>query len=502
MSTYARYPGKGIQVYNSAINLPTSAPDGSQAVTRDTDTIYIYDQPTLSWLPVATPGAAIAIDGLIGDVTATGPGVVVATIQANVVTNAKLAQMPAMTLKGNNTGSTANAMDLTVAQVKTMLNLAGTNTGDVTIGTANGLSIAGQVLSLQLATTSQNGALSSADWNTFNGKVSGPGSSTTNALALFFDTTGKVLKNSNLTYASDTLSYSGSPRMNIGNGWLLDGGGGPLVSVKWVDRQLINYFTGPASIVLDWQNLTLSNFNNQNTLNWENAQLLDPNAGSIASLDWSNRFTYDNIARLSIDWQSRILYDNLEVQALTYQDRILSDNNGNSTAAWFDDLKARYGSNVSNTLGNLKTKINTTSVQTSTTGSGTDEILYSFLTEERTIRSSVAGDQIHFKMHGNSNGGGTQFIRVTYSGVTLGNDFIVANYFTWSCQGYLYWDANQSVVRYYIEFGNGRDSNRFCGDTGIGSPTDPQHFEIIGNDGTGDNIDCNFVTLDWEAGAQ
>ncbi len=40
----------------------------------------------------------------------------------------------------------------------------------VTIGTANGLSLSTQALSLQLATTAQNGALSSTDWNTFDGK--------------------------------------------------------------------------------------------------------------------------------------------------------------------------------------------------------------------------------------------------------------------------------------------------------------------------------------------
>ena len=42
----------------------------------------------------------------------------------------------------------------------------------VTIGTANGLSLSGQVLSLGLATTSTNGALSSTDWNAFNNKQS------------------------------------------------------------------------------------------------------------------------------------------------------------------------------------------------------------------------------------------------------------------------------------------------------------------------------------------
>lgn len=40
----------------------------------------------------------------------------------------------------------------------------------VTIGTANGLSLAGQVLSLGLASGSANGALSSTDWTTFNNK--------------------------------------------------------------------------------------------------------------------------------------------------------------------------------------------------------------------------------------------------------------------------------------------------------------------------------------------
>jgi hypothetical protein len=48
--------------------------------------------------------------------------------------------------------------------------LSGTNSGDVTIGTANGLSLAGQALSLAAADGSTTGALTSADWNTFNSK--------------------------------------------------------------------------------------------------------------------------------------------------------------------------------------------------------------------------------------------------------------------------------------------------------------------------------------------
>lgn len=49
-------------------------------------------------------------------------------------------------------------------------NLSGTNTGDLVLGTANGLSLIGQVLSLALSSNSTTGALSSIDWITFNGK--------------------------------------------------------------------------------------------------------------------------------------------------------------------------------------------------------------------------------------------------------------------------------------------------------------------------------------------
>ncbi|MFN4916299.1 MAG: hypothetical protein ACK5HH_02480 [Ignavibacteria bacterium] len=74
----------------------------------------------------------------------------------------------------NNTsigGSVNIAGNLTIGGILSMTgtivssNLSGTNTGDITIGTANGLSLSGQVLSLDTATITSNGAM------TFHDKV-------------------------------------------------------------------------------------------------------------------------------------------------------------------------------------------------------------------------------------------------------------------------------------------------------------------------------------------
>jgi hypothetical protein len=90
----------------------------------------------------------------------------------------------------------------------------------VTIGTANGLSLSTQVLSLGLASTSTTGALSSTDWNTFNSKqnaltnpVTGTGTSsylpkftgtTTIGNSLLYDTGSVLLVGA--TSASDASS--------------------------------------------------------------------------------------------------------------------------------------------------------------------------------------------------------------------------------------------------------------------------------------------------------
>lgn len=81
------------------------------------------------------------ITSLNGDVTGNGPGAATVTITAHAVTNTKLAQMAANTLKGNNTGVLADASDLTVAQVNTMLGALSTAlpNGDIFIGNASNI---------------------------------------------------------------------------------------------------------------------------------------------------------------------------------------------------------------------------------------------------------------------------------------------------------------------------------------------------------------------------
>ena len=86
----------------------------------------------------------------------------------------------------------------------------------VTIGTANGLSLSTQALSLAAASTSATGALTSTDWNTFNNKLS-----TTTAASTYVPYTGAT---GNVTLGTNSLT--------AGVGSFASSGGDPTFAIN------------------------------------------------------------------------------------------------------------------------------------------------------------------------------------------------------------------------------------------------------------------------------
>lgn len=122
-------------------NTVFAGPTSGGAATPTFRALVVADVPTLNQ---NTTGSAGSVSG------------------TNVITNSNLAQMPTLTIHGNNTGGTGNVLNLTVAQVNTML-------GDVTTmgafgatPNANGASISGNTLTLQPADSTNPGGVSTA----------------------------------------------------------------------------------------------------------------------------------------------------------------------------------------------------------------------------------------------------------------------------------------------------------------------------------------------------
>jgi hypothetical protein len=110
----------------------------------------------------------------------------------------------------------------------------------VTLGTANGLSLSGQVLSLGLSGASSTGALSSTDWNTFNNKLSSlsgavltttdqsvAGVKTFTNLAKFTNNTGSF------AVEIDTTSSDALVIKNAGTTTLQIGKNGEIIAAKY-----------------------------------------------------------------------------------------------------------------------------------------------------------------------------------------------------------------------------------------------------------------------------
>lgn len=122
---YTTYDGADFQaVMSSSANRSNVAYAPTITVYADPadGQVLTYDSGTGKWSPADPAGGGGLSDGDYGDVTVSGSGTVI-TIDADVVSNTKLANMANGTIKGRSTAGTGDPEDLTAAQVKTILSL-------------------------------------------------------------------------------------------------------------------------------------------------------------------------------------------------------------------------------------------------------------------------------------------------------------------------------------------------------------------------------------------
>ncbi len=189
MNNYIDIPANGSPSWKrpvpNAAALPAAGNTiGDARIDTSTDTIYVWTGS--AWVAVATPGAAIAIDGLNADVSASGPGVVPATVNfvggssaASVNTATVLVNTPQSGNKflGSPADGSSGAPAFRHLVTADLPSTAGFNFTDSSAG-ADGVTVTGGVGAVLTATSiaqaqssaSQNGYLSSTDWSTFNSK--------------------------------------------------------------------------------------------------------------------------------------------------------------------------------------------------------------------------------------------------------------------------------------------------------------------------------------------
>jgi len=94
---------------------------GRLKIAGTTSGSTILDATAVASGTLTLPAATDTLVGKATTDTLTNKTIDASQLVANTVSNAKLSQMAGNTIKGNNTGSTANASDLSVAQTQTLL---------------------------------------------------------------------------------------------------------------------------------------------------------------------------------------------------------------------------------------------------------------------------------------------------------------------------------------------------------------------------------------------
>lgn len=195
--------------WKSPVLTPASLPvlgnsNGDARVNISTNTIYVWSES--SWIAVATPGAAIAIDGLTGDITASGPGVVPATVNS----------------VGGSSAASIHSAVVTINNL-TFGNMTDTDTDGLSITGGTGAVIGtGVTLSQHVSDSLHNGYLSASDWATFNNKedksaanyITNPDAEVNTVGWNLYNNSGRTvpasLTNQDLTYTSALSGSSGN----------------------------------------------------------------------------------------------------------------------------------------------------------------------------------------------------------------------------------------------------------------------------------------------------
>jgi len=174
--------------------------------------------------------------------------VTTAKINTSAVTNAKLADMAQATFKGRQAaGGTGAPEDLTATQAKTILNLTGTNSGDVTLAGETYLTLASQQITanpISLAGSQVSGTLAAARFPSLTGDVTNSAGSLTVTIPIDTVTFAKMQNISSGVLLGRASGGSGNTEeITLGAGLSFSGGAlvasGAVTSVSNSDGTMV-----------------------------------------------------------------------------------------------------------------------------------------------------------------------------------------------------------------------------------------------------------------------